>query len=183
MNPWKFILATVLIYGTGVVTGALVTTLVERPHKAAKPPQQLTHSQIQRTEFLNRLQKQLDLTPEQHDRIGQILRESNQRTKPYWDPVAAKMKEEVRAVTEKIRTELTPEQSAKFDTEIKAGRAPKKLDPERKEKKTGSTNAVPTKAKQKMSPALPATNSPPETAAQPKDLGHLRALLPEAEVA
>ena len=61
MNPWKFILATVLIFGTGVVTGALVTTLVERPHKAAnRPVQQLTYSQIQRGEFLVRLQKQLD---------------------------------------------------------------------------------------------------------------------------
>ncbi len=156
MNPWKFILATVLIYGTGVVTGALVTTLVERPHRAAaRPAQQLTYSQIQRAEFLGRLQKQLDLTPEQHDRIGLLLRDSNQRTKPYWDPVAAKMKEEVRAVTEKIRAELTPEQSAKFDAEIKAARAPKKLDPERKEKKPASTNAPPTKAKQKLSSSPP----------------------------
>ncbi len=175
MNPWKFILATVLIYGTGVVTGALLTTLVERPHKAAKSPQQLTYSQIQRGEFLVRLQKQLDLTPEQHDRIGHILRDSNQRTKPYWDPVAAKMKEEIRLVTEKIRGELTPEQSTKFDAEIKATRAPKKLDADRKEKKGGSTNSVPAKTKQKMSPTSPVTNSPPEATTPPKVLGHLRA--------
>lgn len=164
MNPWKFILATVLIYGTGVVTGALVTTLVDRPPKAAVRPSPLpTYNQIQRAEFLNRLQKQLNLTTEQHDRIGQILRDSNQRTKPYWDPVAAKMKEEVRVVTEKIRAELTPEQSVKFDTEIKASRSPKKLDPDRKEKKAGGTNGMPTKVKQKSPSAPPATNSPPET--------------------
>ncbi|MSU27610.1 MAG: hypothetical protein CK546_07600 [Pedosphaera sp.] len=166
MNPWKFILATVLIYGTGVVTGALVTTLVERPHRAAaKPAQQLTYNQIQRAEFLGRLQKQLDLTPEQHDRIGHLIRDSNQRTKPYWDPVAAKMKEEVRTVTEKIHAELTPEQSAKFDAEIKASRVPKKLDPDRKEKKSSSTNAPPAKTKQKLSSAPSATNAPPETSA------------------
>lgn len=166
MNPWKFILATVLIYGTGVVTGALVTTLVERPHRAAnRPAQQLTYNQFQRAEFLGRLQKQLDLTPEQHDRIGHILRDSNQRTKPYWDPVAAKMKDEVRAVTEKIRAELTPDQSAKFDAEIKASRTPKKLDPDRKEKKPGSTNAPPAKGKQKLSSPSPSTNAPPEAAA------------------
>ncbi|MEN9573492.1 MAG: hypothetical protein RL514_1347 [Verrucomicrobiota bacterium] len=170
MNPWKFILATVLIYGTGVVTGALVTTLVERPHRtAARPAQQLTYNQIQRAEFLVRLQKQLDLTPEQHDRIGHLLRDSNQRTKPYWDPVAAKMKEEVRTVTESIRAELTPEQSAKFDVEIKATRSPKKLDPDRKEKKPGSTNAPPAKAKLKLSSAPPSgTNAPPEAAASDK---------------
>lgn len=166
MNPWKFILATVLIYGAGVVTGALVTTLVERPHRAAaRPAQQLTYSQIQRVEFLVRLQKQLNLTSEQHDRIGHILRDSNQRTKPYWDPVAAKMKEEVRTVTESIRAELTPEQSAKFDIEIKASRAPKKLDPDRKEKKPGSTNAPPAKAKPKLLPDPSATNAPPEAPA------------------
>ncbi|MBI5802976.1 MAG: hypothetical protein HZA92_19920 [Verrucomicrobia bacterium] len=167
MNPWKFILATVLIYGTGVVTGALVTTLVERPHRAAvKPAQQLNYNQIQRAEFLGRLQKQLDLTTEQHDRIGHILRDSNQRTKPYWDPVAAKMKDEVRAVTEKIRAELTPEQSAKFDIEIKASRGTsKKLDADRKEKKPGSTNGPPNKAKQKLPPHQTSTNSLPEPAA------------------
>ena len=184
MNPWKFILATVLIYGTGVVTGVLVTTLVERPHRAAaKPAQQLTYNQIQRAEFLGRLQKQLSLTSEQHDRIGHILRDSNQRTKPYWDPVAAKMKEEIRTVTEKIRAELTPEQSTKFDAEIKAARAPKKLDTDRKEKKPGSTNSVPTKAKQKMSPTVPATNSPPEAVTPPKVLGHLRVLPTVASLA
>ena len=162
MNPWKFILATVLIYGAGVVTGALVTTLVERPHRAAgRPSQQLTYNQIQRAEFLGRLQKQLNLTPEQHERIGQILRDSNQRTKPYWDPVAAKMKDEVRTVTDKIRAELTPDQVAKFDVEIKASRSPKKLDPERKEKKLGGTNAVSGKAAGRPS----GTNSPsPEPA-------------------
>ncbi len=170
MNPWKFILATVLIYGTGVVTGALVTTLVERPPRAAaRPAQQLTYSQIQRAEFLGRLQKQLDLTPEQHDRIGHLLRDSNQRTKPYWDPVAAKMKEEVRTVTESIRAELTPEQSAKFDVEIKATRSPKKLDPDRKEKKSGSTNAPPAKAKLKLSSPPPSvTNAPPEATVSDK---------------
>lgn len=168
MNPWKFILATVLIFGTGVVTGALVTTLVERPHRAAaKPAQQLSYSQIQRAEFLGRLDKQLSLTPEQHDRIGQILRDSNQRTKPYWDPVASKMKDEVRTVTEKIRTELTPDQVAKFDVEIKAGRAPKKADPDRKDKKMpATTNAPPAKPKLKSATS---TNAAPDTAAPPLD--------------
>ncbi len=167
MNPWKFILATVLIYGAGVVTGALVTTLVERPHRAAvKPAQQLTYNQIQRAEFLGRLQKQLNLTPEQHERIGQILRDSNQRTKPYWDPVAAKMRDEIRTVTAQIRAELTPEQSVKFDTEIKASRSSKKPEFDRKEKKLGGTNAPPGKATHKSpAPDAPATNSPPETAA------------------
>jgi len=163
VNPWKFILATVLIYGTGVVTGALVTTLVERPHKAAvKPPQQLTYNQIQRAEFLVRLDKQIGLTPEQHDRIGHILRESNQRTKPYWDPVAARMKDEVRMVTEKIRAELSPDQVAKFDAEIKSIRPAKKPETERKDKKGGSTNAPPAKPKLKPTANPGLTNTPPE---------------------
>ncbi len=168
MNPWKFILATVLIYGTGVVTGALVTTLVDRPPKGvARPSPQLTYNQIQRAEFLSRLQKQLNLTPEQHEHIGQILRESNQRTKPLWDPVAAKMKDEVRIVTEKIKGELTPEQAAKFDIEIKASRPPKKLDPERKDKK-GGTNAPPSKPSLKnLNPGSP-TNAPVDSAAPPE---------------
>jgi hypothetical protein len=165
VNPWKFILATVLIYGTGVVTGALVIKLVDRPQPAhIKPSPQLTYNQIQRAEFLSRLQKQLNLTPEQNDHIGQILRDSNQRTKPYWDPVAAKMKDEVRTVTDKIRAELSPDQIAKFEIEIKSGRTPKK-DPERKDKK-GGTNAPSSKAMLKLFSAtnnVPATNAIPAT--------------------
>lgn len=160
MNPWKFILATVLIYGTGVVTGALVTTLVDRPPRPVIRPSPLpTYNQIQRADFLNRLQKQLSLTPEQHEHIGQILHESNQRTKPYWDPVAAKMKEEVRTVTDKIRAELTLDQVAKFDVEIKSGRSQKKLDPERKEKKLG-TNGPAGKTSMKAPASVPGTNAP-----------------------
>ncbi|NBR85384.1 MAG: hypothetical protein EBS84_03340 [Proteobacteria bacterium] len=166
MNPWKFILATVLIYGTGVVTGALVIKLVDRPQPAhVKASPQLTFNQIQRAEFLSRLQKQLNLTPEQNEHIGQILRDSNQRTKPYWDPVAAKMKDEVRTVTDKIRAELSPEQIAKFEIEIKSGRTPKK-DPERKEKKVGGTNAPAGKPHPKMPAAtnsIPITNAVPAT--------------------
>jgi len=162
VNPWKFILATVLIYGTGVVTGALMTTLIERPHKSVRPHQQLTYNQIQRAEFLGRLHKQLELTPEQHDRIGHIIRESNQRTKPYWDPVAAKMKDEIRVVTDKIRTELTPDQVVKFDADIKSSRAPKKMDTERKDKKPGTTNAPPVKPKLKSPSGSALTNTPPE---------------------
>ncbi len=169
MNPWKFILATVLIYGTGVVTGALLTTLVERPHKAAKPPPTLTYNQIQRAEFLVRLDKQLTLSSEQREHIGQILRESNQRTKPYWDPVAAKMKDEVRTVGEKIRAKLTPEQIKKFDAELKLSRTPKKLDSERREKRPGSTNGPPTKGKQKLTsaPGVLLTNVPAPAAPVP----------------
>jgi hypothetical protein len=165
VNPWKFILATVLIYGTGVVTGVLVTALVERPHKAAaRPSQQLTYSQIQRAEFLGRLDKQLSLSPEQHDRIGQILRDSNQRTKPYWDPVAARMKDEIRVVTDRIRAELTPEQTAKFDAEIKLSRSPKKQDLDRKDKKGGGTNSPPVKPKLKTTSAPGPTNAAPDGA-------------------
>lgn len=165
MNPWKFILATVLIYGTGVVTGVLVTALVERPHKAAaRPSQQLTYSQIQRAEFLGRLDKQLSLSPEQHDRIGQILRDSNQRTKPYWDPVAVRMKDEIRVVTDRIRAELTPEQTAKFDAEIKLSRSPKKQDLDRKDKKGGGTNSPPVKPKLKTTAAPGPTNAAPDGA-------------------
>ena len=68
-------------------------------------------------------------------------------------------------MTEKIRAELTSDQSVKFDAEIKASRSPKKLDPDRKEKKPGSTNAPPAKAKLKFSPAPAATNTPSPTAA------------------
>ncbi len=37
MNSWKVILATVVIFGAGVLTGGLLVNYVEREHRAQCP--------------------------------------------------------------------------------------------------------------------------------------------------
>ncbi len=125
MSPWKVILATMVIFGSGVVTGALVgrldhqrarnTAMVrpvdqQNPKKNAIPPWQL-----QRADFLRRMEKQLDLTTNQQDHIEKIMHSSQERTKPIWDQIAPQMLAELKKTQDEIRQELTPAQLKKFE--------------------------------------------------------------------
>ena len=73
-----------------------------------------------RPEFLRRLQKQLDLTPAQHEEIAKIMSDSQERSWPLWDKIAPQMKEELKRVHKEIRQVLTPEQQKRWDDLLKA---------------------------------------------------------------
>ncbi|MGP8201049.1 MAG: Spy/CpxP family protein refolding chaperone [Limisphaerales bacterium] len=128
MSPWKVILATMVIFGCGVITGALLmktelpaasapADMAQHPSIPSNTPPPLT--QFQRPEFLRRMQKQLDLTASQRDEIAKIMKASQERNRPYWDQIAPHMREEVKKVREEIRQMLTPEQQTKFDEMLK----------------------------------------------------------------
>jgi hypothetical protein len=117
VKPWKVILATLVIFGAGVITGALVVNLTDRVKPRPTPPP-VIFSVIQRKDYLARLDRQVGLSQQQFEVIEEILSESHERTQALWDPIAPKLREEVRGVREKIRAELTPDQQKKFDTEV-----------------------------------------------------------------
>ena len=129
MSPWKVILATMVIFVCGVVTGSILTrTMTPKPEPAlavmpapAKPalPPRL---QLQRAAFFKVLDKQLELTGEQRDQIGKIMKASQDRTTPLWNQIAPKMDEELKSVREQIRALLTPEQRKKFAELLKRNR-------------------------------------------------------------
>ena len=124
MKVWKVILVTLVIFGTGVVTGTLLSkrTLPIRPlddnkpsvsgrsEEGPRPP-----DQNRRRSFLSRIQKELDLTPDQSSRIEQILNAGQVRTQALWDEITPRMKEEFHATREQIREVLTPEQEEEFE--------------------------------------------------------------------
>ena len=121
MSPWKVILATMVIFVCGLVTGAMLTrTMMPRnepalavlpaPASAAAPPL----LQMQRAAFFKALDKQLDLSGEQRDQIGKIMKASQERTQPLWSKIKPQMNEELKIVREEIRAVLTPEQRKKF---------------------------------------------------------------------
>ena len=60
------------------------------------------------------MQAELDLTPEQRERIETIIHDSQERVKSLRDGVGQKTGEEFREMRQKIRDELTPEQRRKF---------------------------------------------------------------------
>jgi len=62
-------------------------------------------------ELSRRMQAELDLTPEQRERIEAIIHDSQERVKTLRDEIGQK---EFREMRQKIRSELTPEQRKKF---------------------------------------------------------------------
>ena len=122
-----------VIFGTGVITGALVVGYSGHPRPFVNPrestfprPPQPFHgvgipqTPEQKPQFMERLQRELNLTPEQHDRIEKIVNEGQLRTKELWEQVAPQIRQESQRVRERIRAELTsPEQKRRFGELLK----------------------------------------------------------------
>jgi len=148
VNTWKIVLATVVIYGAGVITGGLLVTHADRAKlrqirarvAAAQPAQwtlplrefprraekelQLSLEQ-RRMEFLLNVTRELGLSPEQRERIERLIRESQERTRQLWERVGPQMRKEPVEV-EKIREELTPQQRKRFEELMKRQRPPRR---------------------------------------------------------
>jgi hypothetical protein len=148
VNTWKVILATLVIFGTGVVTGGLLVTHSERvkrrqmfmanpqnpkqpfparpdfqkpPPGASNPPvdpsfrQQSLLPAILRHDLLQRIEGRINLTSGQREKIEEILREGQTRTRGIMEPVQAELQKHVRETRAKIRDVLTTEQQSRFD--------------------------------------------------------------------
>jgi Spy/CpxP family protein refolding chaperone len=70
------------------------------------------------------MDRQLDLTPEQHDQMVKIMNASRERTAPFWEKIAPQMSDELKRVREEIHQVLTPEQRKKWAELTKRGHAP-----------------------------------------------------------
>jgi Spy/CpxP family protein refolding chaperone len=125
VNTWKIIFATMVIFGTGVVTGGLLVRHSEkirgpRAHNpaAAHPSPNITPGGV-RFELLRRAQRELDLTLEQRQEIDRIITASQERTKKLMEPISPKMREELQQAKEEFRAVLTPAQKNRFDDLLK----------------------------------------------------------------
>jgi hypothetical protein len=136
VNYWKVILATVVIFGAGVVTGGLLVNYVNHPHAkilhrsqaadAARSPE--NHTQPRMTEiplprfaekmgkqFVQELNDKLHLTQGQCQKIEQIICDGQERNHALWTNVAPKMRSVIQEVNRQIRGELTPEQQRLYE--------------------------------------------------------------------
>jgi Spy/CpxP family protein refolding chaperone len=131
-----------VIFVCGVVTGSMLTrTMMPKAEPvtaalAALPalPAPLKMSaqpmlQMQRSAFFKVLDKQLDLSGEQRDQIGKIMKASQERTQPLWNQIAPQMSDELKNVREEIRGVLTPEQRKKFVELLRRSRKADALPP------------------------------------------------------
>jgi len=117
VNTWKVILATMVIFAAGVVTGGLLVRNVESHYSVHRRPGAVRATQPSspggmRLEFLRRAQRELGLTSEQKQRIDAILKESQDRTRN-------KIREELQRTRTEFREVLTPEQRVQFEELIK----------------------------------------------------------------
>ncbi|HEX3799244.1 MAG TPA: hypothetical protein VH413_11130 [Verrucomicrobiae bacterium] len=123
MNAWKVILSTLVIFIAGVVTGGLLVTVavrVTQTHsRPARDPNAPAASAnpwlVKNRDLLRRMDRELELTPEQHGRIETIIAASQERTKLLWKPITPQMNKELQMVHAEIRDLLTPDQKKKFD--------------------------------------------------------------------
>jgi hypothetical protein len=111
VNSWKVILATMVIFGAGVVTGGLLVRQTQfRWVRNGRPPQ----PQLPQPPFpliqgsLRRMQQELNLTPDQHERIEKILRGRQEEGRKLMQETIGK-----------IRAELAQEQEVRFDQLLK----------------------------------------------------------------
>jgi len=117
VKPWKVILAAVVLFAAGVLAGATVTSLRAKAAWKERQARREAQSPVtwQRFDFLRRAQRSLELSAEQEARIETHLKESQERFRKLWEPVAPQARAEFDRLRDQIRTELTPEQQAKFD--------------------------------------------------------------------
>ena len=119
MNAWKIILATILIFGTGMVTGGLLirnlSPNTDSSKLAVPQPAQTNAPDVMRVAFLKQVESALHLTPDEHKNIDKILQDSQDRTKKMMDPVMTRVREEAEKTKTEFRAVLSPEQQKLFD--------------------------------------------------------------------
>jgi len=123
VNNWKVIFATAIIFGAGVITGGLLVNYVQ--HSGYKPPRKSAAAttnavaraaenakprlpEVLNKQFLQRLDEELHLAPEQHEVIQKIIDEGQNQ-----------MRKAVQDARLEIREALSPEQRKQFDELVK----------------------------------------------------------------
>jgi len=133
VNTWKVILATMVIFITGAVTGSLLVRnfgSAPAPKTEAATPQQprafvpggAGAAGVVRVEFLRRAERELNLTINQRDEVDRIIRESQERTKKLMEPIQPQIREEMQQTKDQFMAVLTPEQKARFEELLKQQR-------------------------------------------------------------
>lgn len=188
MNTWKVILATLVIFLAGIVTGgvavgfgARLKNRVLRPPEMVRPPGGFPNSPLVNNsnsrepgralnfpqprqpgvlskEFLQKLHAEVSLTQGQRERIEQIIAEGQQRNKELWERITPELRREMQETQKHIREILTDEQRTRFEELMKQQR------PQRRPDEPGQPNLRPQREQRRLAPPAgtpsPATEKP-----------------------
>ena len=145
MNTWKVVCATLVIFVAGIVTGATLVRIAQRtprPFRNMQPPMVDNRAQpnppnpnfpndprhpnaanpaggLLGREFIQVLDHQLRLTPDQRERIDKIMTEGQERVRELRTRIDPEMRKELQQTREQIRSVLTPDQREQFEQLMK----------------------------------------------------------------
>ena len=107
------VLATLVIFAAGVITGRLPVRQTTRPLATPLPAHQMFPA---RFEALRRVTDQLqDLTPDQRTEIDRIIRDGRERIADFFVLFEPDIQDVFRKMREDIRGQLTPEQRQRME--------------------------------------------------------------------
>ena len=137
MNSWKIILATIVIFGAGVMAGGLLVSHVDRfnrnnhrpPGAEFRPPggehepgrgmgmefPRPRQPDLLNTNFVRRLDDTLKLTPEERGAIEKIIAEGQDQNHTIWTNNAEQMRKVMQDVHRRLHDALAPDQQKLFD--------------------------------------------------------------------
>ncbi len=127
VNNWKPILAALIIFAAGYVTGGLTLggyrggatrdEPVRAEQRRGPKPERSKDGHLR--DLCGRLQEELRLTPSQRERIEEIVRLAHERVKVVADKMRPLIRSEFKQMERDILEELTPEQAEKFEAIIR----------------------------------------------------------------
>jgi hypothetical protein len=171
VKSWNLILATVIIFGAGVITGGLLVDHVIQPHPRTvhrppvvavatnRPPVArpvdvftLRQPQMLTQDFVQKLDDQLQLAPAQRDAIQKIIANGQEQNHTIATNCMAQYHQVLQEVRQRIREQLNPDQLKEFEKLLK------QMHPAARRTTSTGTNAV---------PVLPGVTNTPATNTAP----------------
>ena len=110
MTRWKVIFAAFVIFAAGAVTGALSMRGFNAESPRQKAPSPPPHPFPSPQAYVEKLDRQVQLTEEQRVKIEELLTESQKRMEKLWEPISPVAREEFRRTRKEISEILTEEQ-------------------------------------------------------------------------
>jgi hypothetical protein len=147
VSHWRIVVAALVIFGAGVLTGAVGTGLASRVARerrvVARPQTNGTPAGLNleralpkvrnpgafRLEQLSRLARELNLTPEQLSSLEVLVGSTESRLRDIWKPVLPGAKSEVDDFDRRLQEILSPEQRARMAQMLQKRSPPRPTNP------------------------------------------------------
>lgn len=116
VTSWKIIVATLVIYTAGLVTGTYLSDLKDGPRRSPdnrRDPSSPRGPRMQ--DFVQRFGDELNLSNQQRTNITQIVKTSQERMNELMKEMQPRIHREFTSVNDEIKEQLTGDQKAEFE--------------------------------------------------------------------